>query len=108
MFFGLAVEGHLLAYRFALGMGLIYGVVWLGQMWQRKQIFLDWRIVALGGGGMLAILIYVTLHILPNPTQALSFLHGYSPTSRDATTQLDTALSIVRRQIEVWLETSPI
>jgi len=108
LFFGLAVEGHLLAYRFGLGIGLIYGLTWIGRMWRQKRIFIDGQLIALGVGVGIALAIYVSLHILPNPPQALSFLHGYSPTTLRTATQWDTAISIVRRQIEVWLQTSPI
>ncbi len=102
------VEGHLLAYRFGAGFGLIYLASWAQAIWQRKRIFIDGRLVALGLGAFLALLIYTSVHVLPGPEQALHFLQSYSPTARDTTQQTSAAVQIVSRQIEVWLETSPI
>lgn len=103
-----SVEGHLLAYQFGVGIALIYLAHWGQHLWQRKRLFIDGRMVALGLGASLALLIYVSIHILPDPKQAIHFLISYAPSDRTSSEQAAAALFIIQRQIEVWLETSPI
>ncbi|MHB8628586.1 MAG: glycosyltransferase family 39 protein [Aggregatilineales bacterium] len=103
-----SVEGHLLAYQFGVGIALIYLAHWAQRIGQRKRLFLDGRIVALALGAGMALLIYASVHILPDPKQSLHFLVSYAPSDRTGAEQAAAALSIIERQIEVWLQTSPI
>ncbi len=104
----ISVEGHLLAYQFGVGMAMIYLAHWGQRLWQRKRLFIDGRIVALAVGAGLALVIYAAVHILPDPNQAIHFLVSYAPSDRTSSEQAAAALFIIQRQIEVWLETSPI
>lgn len=105
---GLGGEGHPLAYRFGVAFGLIYAAHWGQRMWQRRRICLDGRIVALGLGGLTAMLIYLSIHILPGLEQGLHFAQSYAPSARTSGEQVQAAFSIFNRQIEVWIESSPI
>ncbi len=105
---GLGGEGHPLAYRFGLAFGVIYVAQWVGRMWQRKRLYLDGRVIALGLGGVTAMLIYLSIHILPGIEQGLHFAQSYAPSARTSGEQVKAAFEIINRQIEVWMESSPI
>jgi hypothetical protein len=104
---GLGGEGHPLAYRFGLAFGLIYGIRWLREMFRAKRIYIDGRVFALGLGGATAMIIYVSIHLLPGLEQGLHFAKSYSPAGKSAQGQLLDALEIIARQVEVWREYHP-
>ncbi len=107
LFVGMSVEGHLLSYRFGIAFALIYLATWGWRILKRKQVFLDGRIIALAFGGAVALLIYLSLHILPGWTQAVHFLGGYAP-STTANNQGAAASLIIQRQLDIWQQTTPI
>lgn len=107
LFIGLGGEGHPLAYRFGLAFGLIYGFRWLWEMYKRKRIYIDGRVFAIGLGGATAILIYVSIHLLPGLEQGLHFAKSYSPAGQTAQGQIQAATEIITRQFEVWREYHP-
>ncbi|MEP7286745.1 MAG: glycosyltransferase family 39 protein [Chloroflexota bacterium] len=101
-------EGHPLAYRFGLAFALIYGVRWLYEMWQTRRLFIDGRLFALGLGGATGMLIYLSIHILPNTAQGLHFATSYGPGTRTSIGQFDAALGILQNQLTIWVNTSPL
>ena len=107
LFVGMSVEGHLLSYRFGVAFALIYLASWAGRIWQRRRLFLDGRIIALAFGAAVALLIYLSLHIIPGWEQAVHFLGGYAP-STTAGDQGATALLIIARQVDIWQQTTPV
>jgi hypothetical protein len=107
LFVGMSVEGHLLSYRFGIAFALIYLVTWVWRMGKRKRLFLDGRIIALAFGASIALMIYVSVHILPGWDQAIHFLGGYAP-STTASDQGSAADLILRRQVDIWQQTTPI
>lgn len=103
----LAGEGHPLAYRFGVAFTILYGLRWLYEMYRSRRLFIDGRIFALCLGGLTGMLIYLSIHIIPNFTQGLHFALNYSPISRTPDQQVVLAQDIVLEQIAVWIRTSP-
>jgi hypothetical protein len=101
-------EGHPLAYRFGIAVTLIYVVRWAYEMRQTRRFFIDGRLFALGLGGTTGMLIYLSIHILPNLTQGLHFAKNYSPLGDNITDRWEAAKYLLTLQFEVWVETSPL
>ncbi len=104
----LAGEGHPLAYRFGVAVALIYAARWVYEMWRTRRFFIDGRLFALGLGGFTGMLIYLSIHIIPNLTQGLHFAKNYSPLGDKITNRFEAAKYLLTLQLEVWLETSPL
>jgi hypothetical protein len=102
----LGVEGHPLAYRFGLAFALIYIARWFYEMIQRRRVFIDGRVFALALGGVTGIMIFLSIHILPNVEQGLHFLLNNGPGARGDPGQ--AALFSIQRQFYVWVTTSPV
>jgi hypothetical protein len=104
---GLGGEGHPLAYRFGIAFGLIYLLRWGRAIIAQRRLFIDGRTIALGMGGVTALMLYLAIHIIPGWEQGTHFALSYSPIGRSPTNQLEAAIDILRRQVEVWQEYSP-
>src|SRR5262249_17005942 len=99
----LGVEGHPLAYRFGLAFGLIYVAGWFYEMIQTRRVFIDGRVFALALGGFTGMLIFLSIHILPNVQQGLHFLLNNGPGARGDPGQ--AMRYSIERQFYVWVTT---
>lgn len=65
--FALAItaEGHVLATRFAIIVGLIMCWTALRRMWAARRLMVDWPLVMLAAGGALAVVVYMAVRVLP-------------------------------------------
>ncbi|HLY24955.1 MAG TPA: glycosyltransferase family 39 protein, partial [Aggregatilineales bacterium] len=101
------IEGHPLVYRFGIALALIYLARWCSEMVQTRRFFLDGRFFALGLGALTAILIWFSLHILPDFQQGWHFIANYMPGGHASSYISNPLTQLLGFQLEVWAATSP-